>query len=183
MIAKMIFPLSNSQLTFVFLKLNFYSPEGQTDTKDKLGHYLSPWLTHWDGFNFDKDASHGFTRKLGITAFQKNASMQLDFPNVTVPIQILTIHSLKSYGEAWEGSAANFIVSKKVPVTGNDTNAGQWTQVSSQVLSGIHNSQSTISYNTELMFTPIEVGSDVKLEVKMVGGSKFKITGLMLCSR
>jgi hypothetical protein len=176
-------PLLTCQPTLVILTFNFRSPEGQTDTIDKLGRYLSPWLTHRDGFNFERDMSHGFSRKLGITAISKNASMQFDFLNVTAPVQILTVHSLKSYGEAWEGSAANFIISKKVPKTGNQTIGGQWTQVSSQILSGVHNSESTISYSTEMKFPPMEVGSDVKLEVNLVGGSKFKITGLMLCSR
>jgi hypothetical protein len=171
--------------TFPPQNVNINSPEGQTSTAALLGRYLHRWLTHRDGFNIERDFSHGFARKLGIEAIKTNATMQFDFPNVTLPVKILTIHSIKSYGEAWEGSAANFIISKKVSsIIGNETNnGGQWTQVSSQVLSGVHSSESTISYSTEIMFAPIEVGSDVKLEVKLVGGSKFKITGLMFCSR
>jgi hypothetical protein len=160
------------------------SPEGQTSTKVLLGNYLRPWFKHRDGFVFERDLSHGYARKLGLAAVKENATMLFEFTNVTEPIQLLTIHSLKSYGEAWEGSAANFIISKKIASVGGESTVGEeWVQVDSQIVSGVHNSKSTISYSTEMVFPQIEVGSDVKLEVTLVGGSKFKITGMMLCSR
>ncbi|KAG7370599.1 hypothetical protein IV203_019169 [Nitzschia inconspicua] len=159
-------------------------PEGQTDTKDKLGRYLAPWFSHEDGFVFERDLSHGFARKLGIAAVKENATMQFDFRNIIQPVQVLTVHSIKSYGEAWEGSAANFIISKKARKADRNATTGKdWIEVYNEVLSGVHNSKSTISYSTEMFFPLIEVGSDMKLEVKLVGGSKFKVTGMMLCSR
>lgn len=128
--------------------------------------------------------SHGFARKLGIAAMKANATMKFDFRNLTDRASILTIHSLKSYGEAWEGSAAKFSIFKKAPVVArNATEYEEWVEVHNEVLSGVHNSISTISYSTEMAFPPIEEGSDVKLEVDLIGGSKFKITGMMLCSR
>jgi len=98
----------------------------------------------------------------------------------------LTVQSLKSYGEKWERSEALITITKRSPSENTTTTNGElgWSQVMQQRISGIHNSTSSITYTTELEFpVAVEVGSDIRVVVELVGGSTFKITGMMLCSR
>jgi lysophospholipase L1-like esterase len=160
-------------------------PEGQTSTKALLARYLSPWFTSRNNWKFEADMSHGWSRKLGLVAVAPYAAMTFTFQNISKPVQVLTVHSLKSYGAAWEASAAEFSIRKKLPASGNTTAAAHigWIPVHTEIVAGVHNSTSSITYSTEMTFPPVEVGSDMELDIKLVGGSKFKITGMMLCSR
>jgi hypothetical protein len=134
----------------------------------------------------EADLSHGWARKLGWVAFEPQGSMTFRFSSIQDPLQILTLHTLKSYGEKWEGSALEVTISQRLPQsTGNATrgNANEFTTVKKQTIPGVHNSTSSITYSTEIKFPPIPAGSDVTLTLQLVGGTTFKVTGMMLCSR
>jgi hypothetical protein len=109
-----------------------------------------------------------------------NATMVFAFSNVTVPLRVLTVQSLKSYGEAWEGSEALFTVTQRNPTSDDKS----WILVTAKSITGDHNSTSSISYSTEIQFPEeVRTGNDIRIEIKLVGGSTFKITAMMLCSR
>lgn len=168
-------------------------PEGPTADAKKLTDYLQPYIvvTPESGWETESDMSHGWSRRLGFVAKEPNVTVIFEFSNVTVPLKVLTIQSLKSYGDAWQGSEALFTVTTSTtgsPPSGIGTNGttggGDWGVVASEVVSGYQNSTASTSHSTEVTFErSIEPGSDVRLEVKLIGGSTFKITGMMLCTR
>jgi hypothetical protein len=122
--------------------------------------------------------AHGWARKLGIVAEQQGAILQLLFKSVSTPLRALTLQTMKSYGEKWENSEV------EVEVLQSQNSTDKWTSVHNMNITGYHNSTASISYNTEMMFNEtIQPGSDVRIKVTLIGGSTFKITGMMLCSR
>ena len=134
----------------------------------------------------ENDISQGWSRKLGWVASVPQGTMTFRFSKIQDPLQILTLHTLKSYGEKWEGSAVEVTISQRLrQSTGNATQgkANEFTTVKKQTIPGIHNSTSSITYSTEINFPPIPAGSDVTLTLQLVGGTTFKMTGMMLCSR
>ena len=160
-------------------------PEGPTNIRAKLRAYLSPFVTVKRGWDYERDMSHGWARKLGLVAKGLGSNIQFEFTNTKgAPLQILTIHFLKSYGEKWEGSAAEFVIQKRSATADtNVTDNERWTMVKKETVLGFHNSTSSISYTAAIHFPPIPTGNDVQVAIKLVGGSTFKITGMMLCSR
>ncbi len=174
-------------------------PAGPTADISRLANHLEPYVALQSGWAYEKDMSHGWSRKLGIVAREPNATMVFQFLNVTVPLTMLTVQSLKSYGESWEGSEAFFTVttsssspttsaslSKGIDRTSGDGSTGddEWTNVAIGTVSGSHNSTSSTTYSTEVAFNEtVQPGSNLRLEVRLVGGTTFKITGMMLCSR
>jgi len=117
---------------------------------------------------------------------------------------------LKSYGQAWEGSKVLVTIKRKsnyIPqlVTGqNNTNntenkstreggnsennttreGDRWTTISEQTLYGIHESKTSLTYDQEIRFpVAIDIGSDVQVTIQLVGGTSFKIMGMMICPR
>jgi hypothetical protein len=151
---------------------------GQTKNKGSLNAYLRPFLPKMQGWGTENDMSHGWSRKLGIVATKSNAVLEFQFHNISQQAKTFTIHSMKSYGEKWEGSRAEFLVTAKPHGTAD------FQKVVEGYIDGIHNSTTSIDYTTRFDLEPAaEKGSDVLLKVTLVGGSTFKITGLMLCSR
>ena len=165
-------------------------PEGQTSNAGALSKYLIPYLAQdsktpqKQGWGYQADVSHGWSRKLGLVASKNAASggtLTFEFPRTQKPVRKLTLHSLKSYGPGWEGSIAN--VQLKHRATGNG-NATAWTSAINQNITAFHNSVSSITYTTEfdLEGDGLPTGIDVRLELKLVAGENFKVTGMMLCN-
>jgi hypothetical protein len=121
--------------------------------------------------------STGKVRKPGIVAKKKGAVLQFDILDLLIPVKVLTIQYLRSYGEAWEGSEVLITVRRKRELT-------DWTTTATKQLFGIHNSETSITYESEIRFPDeIEIGSDAQVEIKLTGGTTFKIVGMMMCSR
>jgi hypothetical protein len=117
-----------------------------------------------------------------MVATKANATLEFQFKNITNLAKTLTIHSMKSYGEKWEGSRAHILVTVKPPP--GVSNQSDFQTVLDGYIDGVHNSTSSIIYTSKFNLEPAaEEGSDVVLNVKLVGGSTFKITGMMLCNR
>lgn len=135
---------------------------------------------------FERDMSHGWARKLGIVAKRNGATLNFEFPSIGMPLRVLTLQSLRSYGESWEGSQVVVKVGVQSPTSSltNSTIESSWSWVHNETIAGCHNSTSSITFDTEMVFAnPIPSGSDVRIHIQLVGGTTFKITGMMLCSR
>jgi hypothetical protein len=104
--------------------------------------------------------------------------MQYDFKNLAQPAKVLTIQFIKSYGDKWEGSQAQVVVDVELP-------GGAETQrVLDETMEGSHNSTTSIAYSAEYSLGDIAaVGSHARIQITLVGGTTFKVTGMMLCSR
>jgi hypothetical protein len=153
-------------------------PVGRTSNPSSLGRYIKPFLTTNDGWGIQNDMSTGWSRKLGLVATKLNAVAQFDFPSMRQTAKILTIQSLKSYGDKWEGSQVQVLADVQT------ANSADWTRVLEEHIQGSHNSTSSIDYTAEFeLGDSAVVGSNVRVQIILVGGTAFKITGMMLCSR
>ena len=143
---------------------------------------MTPITSKIDGWTAENDESHGWARKLGLVATKANAKLEHQLKNITQLAKTLTIHSIKSYGEKWEGSRAQILVTVKPPPGAPEQ--AYFQTVLDGYIDGVHKSTSSIAYTTKFDLEPAaEEGSDVVLNIKLLGESTFKITGMMLCSR
>lgn len=154
------------------------SPAGKTSNAGALTKYLKPFIEKEKSKNWriEVDNSHGWSRKLGI-AMDIDAVLQFKVPKLSTTAKVLTIQSLKSYGEKWDGSK----IQVEVLVAKNETDN---KEVFSTHIEGNHTSQTSVQYSTELqLLDPVPKDSDAIIKMTLVGGSTFKIMGMMLCNR
>ena len=119
-------------------------------------------------YNYSRPTqSTGSPRKPGIVAKEKGAILQFDILDLSIPVKVLTIQYLRSYGEAWEGSEVLITVRRKRQLT-------YWTETATKQLFGIHDSKTSITYESEIRFPDeIEIGSDAQAEIQLTGGTTF----------
>ena len=162
--------------------------EGQTQNPTKLNQYLRPFVKKRGGWNAETDLSAGWARKLGLVAKKPSATLELDVKNITQVAKTLTVHSIKSYGDKWKDSEVR--VQAYILGLDNSTDANVTTTNNTDIavvdsrIDGIHNSTSSITYTTKFDFPQTApIGSTVRIVVTLVGGTTFKIMGMMLCNR
>jgi hypothetical protein len=78
-------------------------------------------------------AAGGWSRKLGLVASSGGATLILRMTNITKEVQMLNLQTLKSYGEKWEGSKAQFALQIENP--------GMKTWTDTFDIEGFHDSQ------------------------------------------
>ena len=152
-------------------------PEGKTRDQGSLDRYLKPYIASQDGWKSEADMSHGWSRKLGFVPTKAGASVDFMMKDITDEIHVVNINYIKSYGEKWAGSLARVTVSVK------EKGSEEFTEVKQYDLEGIHDSNTSVSYSSaENMGEQFaKVGSTLKVNLTMIGGSAFKITGMMFC--
>jgi hypothetical protein len=114
--------------------------------------------------------------KLGLVAHQVGAKVVFVFPNITNTVRFLTIHSLKSYGEKWQGSEAEFSFQIH--------NKGEIEYERFLLVEGWHGLNNSVTYPSVLDLGNDHIampGKNVSLTITLTGGSSFKITALLLC--
>jgi hypothetical protein len=153
------------------------TPAGTTRNANQLQTYLKPFQTSNTGWRGENDIKNGWQNKLGLTAKKTGASITLTLKNIENSIRYLTLNSLKSYGEKWANSEAEF----NITIWKNYTLEHE----TSFRVKGYHNQNTSIaySYNLDLGAHSAKPGRTVTLDITLVGGSVFKIQSLMLCSR
>jgi hypothetical protein len=156
------------------------TPAGTHHDAMQLNGYISEFTSSNTGWSGEDDIRNGgWVNKLGLLiAHKQNSSITFTLATLESRIQHLTLHALKSYGETWEGSEAEFEF--KV------WNDGVVEHETSFRVKGYHNSTTSIAYtdHLDLGTKSAEVGRTVTLSVtSLVGGTTFKIIALMLCSR
>ena len=83
---------------------------------------------------------------------------------------------MRSYGDKWKESNARFTIT---------TNSAM--QLATREIAGVH-ADDDYKYSLTLSETivlsqPVAVGDDLTIAVDLVGGSHFKLMGLMLCNK
>jgi len=152
-------------------------PEGATSSKRALQNFLQPYVTMNKDWEFEEDMTDGWSRKLGLVATKIGASIDFVMENIESEIKAITINSLKSYGEKWEGSLARFTVFVK------DKDNQEFEEVKQFNIEGFHDSRTSVTYSTveKLGERYAKIGSTLKVNVSLVEGTTSKITGMMFC--
>jgi len=140
----------------------------------KLQQFMTQHVSHNDGWGSRQDKElYGWSNKLGWEAKKPNAKFTMTMAAVQKPLRTVTIFYMKSYGEKWANATARVTVA----VPGDSQNYVV------QDLLGYHNSNTSITYTERIQLPQVvAAGSDLELSVELVGGTTFKITGMMFCN-
>lgn len=167
-------PLTSSPCPFAFLA----APLGTHQRQDLLAEFLKPFTIEQDGWMVQNDFRQGgFQNKLGLVATRPGATMTLRInPPSSTMIRYVTIHYLKSYGDAWRDSRVEFRT--QIILDDNVIHQDIWT------LEGFHEQSVSISYVSRSQLTQsIPRNASFHLQMRLVTGQTFKINALMFCSR
>lgn len=171
---------TNKKLTapcaFAFLA----APLGTHQRQDLLESFLEPFTVERKGWVVQNDFRQGgFQNKLGLVALHKGATMALSVPAScdAARSRIITIHYLKSYGDLWKDSRAEF----RAVVAAN---GGAILHEQIFDLEGFHDQSVSISYFHSLrLASPVPKDGSLWLYMKLTEGQTFKINALMFCRR
>jgi hypothetical protein len=115
--------------------------------------------------------------KPGWVTTVANADFEIAVSSENAPIRTVTIIYMKSYGDKWKDSAANVKLST---VRKDGATEDEATNVT---LVGIHDSQTSVNYCEKIELSSAALpGDKVHAKFEMVGGSSFRINGLLFCS-
>jgi hypothetical protein len=92
------------------------------------------------------------------------------------PVNTVTFFYMKSYSEKWQGS----MISASVFLGSHENHT---TPVASAEMSGFHEKKTSEFFMEKLRFANAGDHRDVLLQVRMIGGSTFRIGGLALCAQ
>mmetsp|Transcript_26117 Transcript_26117/g.75412 ORF Transcript_26117/g.75412 Transcript_26117/m.75412 type:complete len:126 (+) Transcript_26117:1655-2032(+) len=122
----------------------------------------------------------GWSRKLGYVATKAGASVTFEAKDLQRDVRYVMLDYLKSYGDRWEKSQARFTVS--VMKKGEEA----YKEVYQFTLDGFHDATASITYSAkeDIGETVVaKVGDSFRLQIELIGGTTFKIMGMMLCNR
>lgn len=127
------------------------------------------------------DMKNGWQNKLGYVATKPGASVLLTISDIQNPVQKVIVQYLKSYGEKWSGSKAEFDL--RIYESSNTGNEPVFRK--GFILTGEWEEEYSISFQEllDLGDNAATIGQTVTLRITLTGGNEFKILGLMLCSR
>ena len=146
----------------------------QQNNQTWIKEYFESHATTWDGWVLSNDGG-----KLGFTPTSQDqtnpTNMVLEFTFVQT-IRSVTLFFMKSYGEKWKDSQLQFQVTQ---VKGT----GKPTILDGRSLSGIHAKETSEMYTEDIQLSElVPVGTKLRAEALLTGGSMFKIMGLAMCS-
>lgn len=117
--------------------------------------------------------------KTGYLATQANAKFVLKFTDIDYPVATVNLMVMTSYGKNWEGSKIRvdtFVIPKD--------NVGMKKDVGSMDISGYHDKETSETFVYKLKLgEKAEIGDGLLVEVQLIGGVTFKITGMAMCSK
>ena len=151
-------------------------PSGRTNNKRSLSQFMSKYISKNNGWDYEEDMSHGWSRKLGLVALVPNAALVIDVMNTETDISKITIMSMKSYGDKWEGSLAQFTLYIE--------EEAEYRLLDKFEVEGFHNT--TTSITEDFIFNMKEIvpkNSNFRLNVDLTGGTTFKFTGMFFCNQ
>lgn len=145
----------------------------QQNNQTWIQEFFRNQATVWHGWNLGNDGGKlGFTPSTATGSSSNSTVMVLEF---TFPqtIRSVTLFYMKSYGEKWRGSRLHFRVGK----------ADDSPQVTEMLLHGVHDKETSEMYTEAMELpVPIPIGTRMRVEASLVGGTMFKIMGLAVCS-
>ena len=157
------------------------TPAGNTRTAKDLDKYLKGFITaRSGGWKPINDRRNGWQNKIGLHTDKLYSYLTLKIPLIRNPVRFITLHSLKSYGELWDGSEARFEYQIY-----EDDGMEALVYNTSRVVQGFHNDTTSIAYPMELDLGDhaARIGQTVVVNMTLVSGPQFKIISLLLCSR
>lgn len=176
---------AHSDMDFVDVDRNpcpiaWISTPGQFDAR-KIQNFMKQYTITNDGWQAERQTVEGWSNKDGWVAIKANATMQLRFPNVTKNIKTLTIYFLRSYGEKWKDSKTKFTVRRLL--SNEDTNGAV---VSEFEIAGIHADEnfqkSPTLTKTFYLSETVRKNETIDIAFDLIGGSHFKVMGMMICN-
>jgi hypothetical protein len=145
----------------------------QQNNQTWIQEYFESHATSWDGWMLGNDGGKlGFTPKAGMQRDPPQMVLEFTFPQT---IRSVTLFFMKSYGEKWKNSQLRF----RVLQGGN----GQETILEERSLPGVHDKETSEMYTEEIKLSEIvAVGTSLRIDALLTGGTMFKIMGLAICS-
>ena len=137
-------------------------------------------VTRNDGW----EAADG-SRKLGYVATKEGASFDMEFNNLSASVQTLNFLVMKSYGEKWEGSRIKVDAVVTTAAAAADAEVGNEHSKSIEI-TGFHDRQTSETYTVQLDLRSdgqhgARKSDNLKVSIKLIGGSTFKIMGMAFC--
>jgi hypothetical protein len=124
---------------------------------------LEPKLVKFAGWREGGDATKN---KHGWEAFESNATFILSW-TLAEDVSDISIVSMQSYGDKWANS--------KLRMTVNQDSSFEWL--------GYHGDETSVSLPFEFHLNEtISKGDTISVEFRLIGGSSFKISGMMFCA-
>lgn len=96
----------------------------------------------------------------------------MELKNIAQPLKTINFVSMKSFGELWKDSRILITVFK-----------GEDKEIKKMEIEGFHASETSVSYQHTIELNETDVGDDIRVSVKLIGGSTFKIMGVSFCYR
>jgi len=115
------------------------------------------------------------SKKRGLTPTTSDAKLKMRFTNLTQPVEKLNFIVMQSYGEKWAGSK----IEVKASVFRNREKAAE----QSMEIEGFHakNTSESFNFKMDLGGNKAVEGDELEVGINMVGGTTFKIMGMMFC--
>jgi len=133
---------------------------------------MKPYLVSNNGWKQSEEY------KTGLVPTTSNAAFSMKFNKLKDQVQVMNFVVMQSYGDKWAGS--------KIEVRASVFKDGDGQQAAveqSLEIEGFHDSQTSESFNFALDLGEDRAveGDSLVIDVKLVGGSTFKIMGMMFC--
>lgn len=144
-------------------------------TTEVANEYFAPYIQQQSGWSWDCDATCYRSPKRGflpnVTSAQHQPTMVLVVPvDKGTELNVVTIFYLRSYGPKFANSTT------RVDIAQDDDG-----QTASSTLYGTHDKRTSESYTEEIRL-PKPATRTLKIDIKLVGGTAFKIQGIAVCS-
>jgi len=150
-----------------------------------FNNYMANFIRKNEGWKWETNMKfYGWTNKLGWVAEKVGAKAVIAFDSLERPVRVVTLMSMKSYGEKWEGSEVKLTAAVTKAADNLTTKDANDTKFASIHISGSHNTSASVTHTDYLTLdgAGAEIGDSMTLEIELVGGKSFKIQGLMICS-
>ena len=150
------------------------------DNPTRLTEKIGKYITSNNGWEAAND-----NNKLGwVPANGIGSNFTMEFKGISQPVRAVTWMIMRSYGDRWDGSMLNVEV---------------WsggTLLALKDIEGYHDKKTSETYNIKMRLDGVGidgddsvkggergavVGSDLRIEFELVGGSTFKISGMAIC--
>jgi hypothetical protein len=154
-------------------------PEATARDEVELREYLQPYTIVNKGWEPIMDYGGGgigkSAKKPGLIATRANASMTFRLTDIAKIVRVINIHRIKSYSDKWAGSNARFTVRVESPA--------KMMHETQFDVDGYHQMKSSIShlFQHDLKDNMAAIGSNITVTIDLIGGTTYKIIGMMLC--
>eukprot|EP00586_Coscinodiscus_wailesii_P018257 CAMPEP_0172493530 /NCGR_PEP_ID=MMETSP1066-20121228/24978_1 /TAXON_ID=671091 /ORGANISM="Coscinodiscus wailesii, Strain CCMP2513" /LENGTH=731 /DNA_ID=CAMNT_0013263741 /DNA_START=75 /DNA_END=2270 /DNA_ORIENTATION=- len=146
--------------------------QNMKDEKHLQAVMKSPRVVNLDGWVVEKESN-----KMGFVPQKPGASFTVSYENLPTAVDSVTLMVMKSYGEKWDASRISVTVSEK-------GNAGDnWVPaLEEREITGFHESHVSVTYTYYMeLKRELPMGSSLKMDIRLIGGSYFKIQGMAFC--